>query len=116
MSYGDDDIDGTAIAFIIFGVIVALCGGGYLIHACTIADKATLGAAEQAVDTKNFEQSPAYREGLRRDFDELMLAYAHAKSDDERTVILSTLRHRVEGAPPDAVPQDVKDFLKQHST
>lgn len=115
MSRYDDEPSAFAIAMMVIGVIFLIGLAGWGIHACNTAEKATLGAVDQEVERRNFEHSQAYREGLRRDFDELMLAYAKAKSDDERAVILSTLRHRVEGAPPEAVPQDVKDFLASHS-
>lgn len=115
MSYHDDEPGAGFIALIFLAIVFIIGVAGWGIHACSIAEKATLGAADQEVERRNFERSQAYREGLRRDFDELMLAYSRAKSDDERAVILSTLRHRVQGAPPEAVPQDVRDFLAQHS-
>lgn len=86
----------------------------WTVRACSIAEKATLEAAEENIERKNFENSQTYREGLRRDCDELMRAYAKAKSDDERIITLATLRHRVAGAPPEAVPADVQKFLSEH--
>jgi len=110
-----DDSPGVGLIVTITIAVIFLIGiAGWGIHACSIAENATLGAADQEVQRRNFEHSQAYREGLRRDFDELMLAYSRAKSDDERITILSVLRHRVAGAPPEAVPQDVKNFLASH--
>jgi hypothetical protein len=111
----DDGPGAGFIAAMILACIFLIGLAGWGIHACNTAERATLGALDQEVDRKNFEHSQAYREGLRRDFDELMLAYSRAKTDDERAVILSTLRHRVQGAPPEAVPQDVKDFVASHT-
>lgn len=111
-----DDNSVSVIVFSVIGLVVLCVAGGYAIHACEIADKATLGRAEQDVDTKNFERSEAYRAGLRRDFDELELAYARAKSRDERETIFSVLRHRAEGCPPDLVPDDVKQLLAKGVT
>lgn len=114
-NYDSDGPSIGAIMLITFSLILLPRGAGWAIHACNTAERATLGAVDQEVDRQNFEHSQAYREGLRRDFDELMLAHSKAKSDEERTVIMSTLRHRVQGAPPEAVPQDVKEFLASHT-
>lgn len=115
MSRHDDSPFGFTIAIMIIAVVFFLVLGGWAIRSCSTVDKATLGAVDQELDRRNFERSQSYREGLRRDFDELMVQHAKAKSDDERTVIMSTLKHRVAGAPPEAVPQDVKDFIKSHT-
>ncbi len=109
------DPSNFTIAMCVVGVVAIIGFSGWGIHACGTAERATLGAVDQEVDRRNFERSQGYREGLRRDFDELMLQYAKARSDDERTVVLSTLRHRVAGAPPEAVPADVKKFIADHS-
>jgi hypothetical protein len=104
---------GFMIAMTIVGVVFLIGISAFAIHACSIADQATLGRAEEKVRTQNFEESESYKAGLRRDFDELLLAYSHAKSDDERATILAVMRHRAEGAPPELVPQDVKDLLSK---
>lgn len=105
-------VAGTWVA-VILGVAILIAGLAFGIHACDVGDQATLGAVEQNVRTRNFEQSEAYRAGLRRDFDELLLAYSHAKTDEEKATVLSVIRHRAEGCPPDQVPQDIKDLLNQ---
>lgn len=115
MSYYDDGPSGATVVMSIIAVLCFVGVVGLGIHACSTAERATLGATDIEVDRRNFEHSQSYREGLRRDFDELMLAYAHAKSDDERAAILSVLRHRVQGAPPEAVPADVKQFIASHT-
>lgn len=107
--------DTFAIVLVVLGSIGAITLAGWGIRACVITEKATLGALDQEVERRNFERSQSYYEGLRRDCAELMLAYERAKSDDERAVILATLRHRVAGAPPEAIPDDVKDFLNKHN-
>jgi hypothetical protein len=112
----NDDIHPSTIVLCIIGVVTLLVLGGFGIHACSVADQATIGRAEQKVQTQNFEESQAYREGLRRDFDELMLSYSRAKSDDERATILAVMRHRAEGAPPDLVPANVKNMLAHPPT
>lgn len=113
-SYNDTPSSGS-IAALVLGLVFLVTVSVIGVRACTSAEKATFGAVDQEIDRRNFERSQSYREGLRRDFDELMLQYAKARSDDERTVVLSTLRHRVAGAPPEAVPDDVKKFIASHT-
>ncbi len=113
MSSYSDDTPVSVWVLSILGVIALCVLGGIGIRACWLADKATFEPAGMEQDRRNFEQSEAYHAGLRRDFDELRMAYAKAKDDDERSAILAVLRHRAEGAPPDAVPEDVKQFLKE---
>lgn len=115
MSRYDDSPSSLSIAAIIMAIVFLIVMGGWAIRSCSTVDKATLGAVDQELDRRNFERSQSYREGLRRDFDELMLQYAKARSDDERAVVMSILKHRVAGAPPEAVPQDVKDFIRSHA-
>jgi hypothetical protein len=117
MSGHDDNLGPTVAIY-----TGALIGSVFLIgllawctHACSIADQATLGRAEQSVQRQNFEESESYRAGLRRDFDELLLSYSSAKTEEEKTIIISTIRHRALGAPPDAVPQDIKTFLAKQT-
>ena len=111
-SYGGDTKDEVRLwGLVILGVAIALTGIAFWAHACDVGDQATLGNLEQKVRTRNFEESEAYRAGLRRDFDELLLSYAHAKSAEEKATIRSVIRHRAEGCPPDQVPQDIRDLL-----
>jgi hypothetical protein len=92
-----------------FAVITATA---ICIRAASIAADKTFGVAEENVKTDTFRQSEAYREGLQRDCEELRLAYVRAKTPDEKAAVLSTLRHRVEGAPANAIPADVKELIQ----
>ena len=111
----NNDSNFWLILFVILGALGFIGFVSWGVHACNTAENAAFGGVDQEIARRNFEKSQAYREGLRRDFDELILAYSRAKSDDERATILSVLRHRVAGAPPEAVPEDVKKFLSAHS-
>jgi len=102
----------------VIAIIFTAVGVGWAVHASNVAEKATLGAADVEVDRRNFEHSQAYREGLRRDCEELIYSYRKAKAakdDESAKAVLSLLRHRVAGAPPEAVPSDVKQFIDQNS-
>lgn len=104
----------STIVLLFLACILGIAGTAILARACSTAERATFEPVEHEIDRQNVEQSRTFREGLRRDFDSLMLAYAQAKTDDERATIIATLRHRVQGAPPEAVPDDVTQFLAHH--
>lgn len=113
MSDYDDD---TTVGLWVLGIgaaVILLPAIGFGYHACATTDEATLGNVDQRVRTHNFEQSVAFREGTRRDFDELRLAYAKAKTAEERSTIRSVIRHRAEGCPPELVPPEIHDLLNQ---
>jgi hypothetical protein len=100
--------ESATAGLIVVGVIVLATGLGLYVHAVSVADKATIGRVEQRVET---EQSVAYREGTRRDFEELRLSYTRAKTDDEKQAVLSLMRHRAAGCPPELVPEEIKRIL-----
>ena len=58
-----------------------------------------------------YEETKSYRDGSRRDFDNLYLAYKGAKSDDEKAAVLSVLRERAASAPAEVVPTEVYQLL-----
>jgi hypothetical protein len=105
--------ESATAGLIVVGVIVLATGLGLYVHAVSVADKATIGRVEQRVETENFEQSVAYREGTRRDFEELRLSYTRAKSQDEKDAVLSLMRHRAAGCPPELVPEEIKRILAE---
>lgn len=111
----DSDIEQKPwlVGVFIVGTIGVLTGLGFYVRACNIAQTATLGAAEQSADRRVYEQSKAYRDGLQRDFDELLLEYNRAKDPDSKAAVLATIRHRAEGAPADLVPPEIKSLLQR---
>jgi hypothetical protein len=96
-----------------FGVVSAL---GFAAHAISIADDATLGKKEANVRTEIFEESVAHREGTRRDFEELYRSYLQAKTNDERSVLVSLMQHRADGCAPELVPPSVQALLHPKGT
>ena len=65
----------------------------------------------EAVRRQVFENTQSYQQGSMRDFDNLYLAYVQAKSEDEKAVIIDTLRHRTAGVQPDNIPPRVRALL-----
>lgn len=67
----------------------------------------------EAARRQVFENTQSYQQGSIRDFDNLYLAYVQAKTDDEKAIILETLRHRTAGVQPDNIPLRVRALLNQ---
>ncbi len=67
----------------------------------------------EAARREVFENTQSYQQGSIRDFDNLYLAYVQAKSEDEKAVILDTLRHRAAGVQLDNIPPRVRALLGQ---
>lgn len=90
--------------------VLAVTWLGFYVHGMSIADTRLFGVPEENARREVFEQTKSYRDGVRRDFDELLLAYAKA-SPEERPAIVSIMRHRAESAPADLVPAEVKALI-----
>lgn len=114
--YNEDGINGFTVFLIVLGVLLffgAATGLAFCAHAASIADKATLGRVEQNVDTRNYEESAAQLQGLRRDFDNLVLEYRHEVKEGDTAsanAVLSVICHRAQGVREDLLPTDIKSF------
>lgn len=69
---------------------------------------------QEAVRREVFEQTKSYRDGLRRDFDNLFLQYETEKDPDAKAAILSVIRHRADGVDPDFVPDNIHNLLRSN--
>jgi len=58
-----------------------------------------------------FENTKSYRDGTKRDFDNLYVAYQTAKETEEKTAILSVIRERVSGTPNELIPSNINQLL-----
>lgn len=99
-----------AVSFFFF--LAMLCVGGFAARAWLLGEDRALGLAEENVKTRNFEGSEAYRQGVRRDFDDLLLQYQRARVPEEKAAIVSVIRHRAGDCPPDQVPPAIRDLLR----
>jgi hypothetical protein len=111
----DDVRDGwsrTSMAITFFFCLAVLLAGGFLVRAWALGSDRVLGLAEENVKTHNFEESQAYRQGIRQDFDNLLLQYTRAKDPGEKAAILSVIRHRAGDCPSDQVPSVIRDLLR----
>lgn len=112
MSIGDESSDRRFLPLIGVGGVFLIVGAVIGIRVLGIADTKVLGVVDQNAQREVFEQSKAYRDGVRRDLDELQLSYVRAQTAEEKAAVLSVLRHRVEGVPVDLVPADVRAELR----
>lgn len=99
------------IAITVIGGLLLVGALGWTVRACDTAQRATFDSVNQEIDTKTFERSSAYRQGLRRDFDELLLEYDRTKDPASRSTIVAAMRHRAEGSPPELVPPEVTKLI-----
>lgn len=60
---------------------------------------------------ETFEGTQSYHQGSIRDFDNLLLAYGEAKSDDEKAIIVETMRHRAAGVESSSIPPRVRTLI-----
>jgi hypothetical protein len=94
------------------GSIVALFALGLFLRAERIWETKTFGVAEQNAQTQVFEQSEAFKEGTRRDFANLYLAYTTEKDPSSKQAILSVIRQRANGCPAELVPANIRSILQ----
>ncbi len=97
--------------FIFVGVIILILITGFLLTGANLASYQFWGPKLENAHRTVYEETKSYRDGSRRDFDNLYLAYKSAKSDDEKTAILSVMRERASSAPEDVVPTEVNQLL-----
>ncbi len=95
------------VAAIVLFVVVATIGG----NALGLWNYQFFAPKYEAARRQVFENTQSYQQGSIRDFDNLYLAYTQAKTDDEKAVILDTLRHRTAGVQPDNIPPRVRALL-----
>lgn len=67
----------------------------------------------EAARREVFENTQSYQQGSIRDFDNLYLAYTRAKSEDEKAIILETLRHRTAGVQEGNIPARIRLLLNK---
>jgi hypothetical protein len=84
----------------------------FFIGALSLGITKTFGPAGASVRREIYEETKSYRDGTRRDFDNLYLQYQSAKSPEEKSAVLSIIRHRASGAPPEVVPTEIRNLLK----
>lgn len=60
-----------------------------------------------------FENTKSFRDGSARDLDNLRVAYSQAKTPEEKSIILDTIRHRALSVPSDQLSPAVNQLINQ---
>lgn len=92
-------------------VLAGLLVLGFVLNAVGLVNYQFFAPKYENARREVFENTKSYRDGSRRDFDNLYLAYKTAKSDDEKAAVLSIIRERASTAPEDVVPAEIKQLL-----
>ncbi len=58
-----------------------------------------------------YEQTKSYRDGSRRDFENLYTQYLAQPDPASKAAVLSVAKERADGVDPAIVPQNLKDLL-----
>ena len=66
---------------------------------------------QEQVRREVFEQTKSYRDGTRRDFDNLYLQYETEKDPDAKNAILSVIRHRAFGVDSNLLPNNIRNLI-----
>ena len=104
------DIAKGVLAF--FGIIVLLCFTGFVLNYTGLVSYQFFGPKYEAARRNVFEETKSYRDGLRRDFDNLYIQYETEKDPDAKAAVLSVIKHRAYGVDPDFLPDNIRNLLR----
>lgn len=65
-----------------------------------------------AVQNKTFHESQQYTDGMRRDLENLRMAYIHASDPLEKQAIRATIQQRFAGYDEDGLSPDLRSFYE----
>jgi len=94
-----------------FLMIILVIGGLFGLTALSLAHYQFFAPRFENARREVFENTKSFRDGSRRDFDNLYVAYQSAKTPEEKQAILSVIRQRVYGVPEDQVPSEINQLL-----
>ena len=80
----------------------------FLISALSLGNYKTFTTADTRSRT---DYSTAYRDTIRRDFDDLLLRYLSAETPDDQAAILDIIRNRAKTVPSNLVPFELNSIL-----
>lgn len=107
-----DEVPGWVWGLCAVGLLFILTAVGFWVRGASLASDKAFLVPEANVQTEAFEHTEAFREGTRRDFAELSLAYSTEKDPDAKRAILAVIRQRANGCPADQVPSNVRSLLE----
>jgi hypothetical protein len=59
-----------------------------------------------------FENTKSFRDGSARDFENLLISYLSANTEEGKQAILSVIRQRAYGVPQEQLPLEIKNLLQ----
>jgi hypothetical protein len=107
-------MDAIKIAGAILGIFLFIAALAFGLNAVGFINYSFWAPKQEQVRREVFENTKSYRDGLRRDFDNLYLSYETEKDPDARAAVLSIIRHRAEGVDPDLLPDNIRNLLRSN--
>ena len=98
----------------IAGILILIAGLTFGLNAVGFINYSFWAPKQEQVRRDVFENTKSYRDGLRRDFDNLYLSYETEKDPATKSAILSVIRHRADGVDPDFLPSDIRNLLRSN--
>ena len=99
----------TGIVLLVIGALLAL---GWIFEGNDLAKKKVFAPATESVRRETFENSKAYRDGMVQELRAMQFEYMKA-DDVHKAGMANVIRHRAAGFPEDAMPSDLKTFIKE---
>ncbi len=96
-----------------FVVVSAIVMGIFLLQSLDFASLVFWGPKYENAHRQIFENTKSFRDGSSRDLDNLRIAYIQAKTPEEKSIILDTLRHRALGIPSEQISPAVNQLINQ---
>lgn len=107
-------MDVLKVVFGLIGVLLLMAVFSFGVSAIGFGNYWFWAPKTEQVRREVFENTKSYRDGLRRDFDNLYLSYETEKDPDTKAAILSVIRHRSDGVDPAFLPENVRNLLRSN--
>ena len=100
--------------FVLIGCLLMLAVVSFGISAIGFGNYWFWAPKSEQVRREVFENTKSYRDGLRRDFDNLYLSYETEKDPDAKAAIKAVIRHRAEGVDPSFLPDNISSLIRSN--
>ena len=100
--------------FLVLAGLLAIAVFSFAVSAIGFGNYWFWAPKTEQVRREVFENTKSYRDGLRRDFDNLYLSYETEKDPDAKAAVLSVIRHRAAGVDHDFLPDNIRNLLREN--
>ena len=104
-------LNGIKYSLVFLVVLVGLFIVGNLMTGLDLAQYRFWGPKIENAHRAVYEETKSYRDGSRRDFENLYVAYTTATTPEDKTAVLSVAKERADGVNPESVPDNLKQLL-----